>query len=339
MWPVPCGSLHRQAPLARPAAQQTAKTLGLRERARGGRQARSRQSQTPCRARPGVLGAQRLPARADGVPARRARSDRSSAEAHNWLGVALSEKADLPGAIAAFRKAVALDPKYGRAYTNLGAALAKSGDFAEAVAVFQKALSLEPNSLAAHMNLGMALREKGDLDGALEHLRRVAAGDPDNAGIQYELGQTLRQSGDLAGADCGIREGARDRAGAARGLLRARAGAEAAERVRAQAAPSRRRAPRTIVYRRAQEAAGAWRPERRPRTAHRGPPPRRQPRGGAQPARFHPRPAGRSVLPRSLTWSARSRSGPNPPRLTTTSALRCGTAAPRTGRCPSCGKA
>src|SRR5688500_8636229 len=29
-----------------------------------------------------------------------------SAEAHNWLGVALSGKADLPGAIAAFRKAV-----------------------------------------------------------------------------------------------------------------------------------------------------------------------------------------------------------------------------------------
>ena len=30
----------------------------------------------------------------------------SSAEAHNWLGVALMEKADLPGATAEFRKAV-----------------------------------------------------------------------------------------------------------------------------------------------------------------------------------------------------------------------------------------
>jgi aryl-alcohol dehydrogenase-like predicted oxidoreductase len=35
------------------------------------------------------------------------------------------EKADLPGAISEFRKAVALDPKSARAYTNLGSALAK----------------------------------------------------------------------------------------------------------------------------------------------------------------------------------------------------------------------
>ena len=103
----------------------------------------------------------------------------SSAEAHNWLGVALSEKADLPGAIAALRKAVALDPKFGRAYTNLGAALAKSGDFAAAIEIFKQALALEPNSLGAQMNLGLALREQGDLDGALEHLRRVVSADPD----------------------------------------------------------------------------------------------------------------------------------------------------------------
>ena len=39
------------------------------------------------------------------------RSAPSSAEAHNWLGVALSEAADLPGAIAELRKAVELDPE------------------------------------------------------------------------------------------------------------------------------------------------------------------------------------------------------------------------------------
>src|SRR3954453_21329871 len=34
---------------------------------------------------------------------------RRSAEAHSWLGVALSAKADLPGAIAELKKAVELD--------------------------------------------------------------------------------------------------------------------------------------------------------------------------------------------------------------------------------------
>ena len=104
------------------------------------------------------------------------------------------------GAIAEFRKAVALDPEYGRAYSNLGSALAQSGDYAEAVEVFQRALALEPNSVGAHLNLGMALREKGDLEAALEHLKGVAAAEPKQAGIQYELGQTLRQNGDLAAA-------------------------------------------------------------------------------------------------------------------------------------------
>jgi len=123
-----------------------------------------------------------------------------SAEAHNWLGVALATKSDLPGAILEFRKAVELDPKYGRAYSNLGSTLAQSGDYTEAVKVFRQALAIEPNNVGAHLNLGTALRETGDLDGALEHLRNVADADPDNASVQYELGQTLGQSSDVSGA-------------------------------------------------------------------------------------------------------------------------------------------
>ena len=155
------------------------------------------------------------------------------------------------------RKAVALDPNYGRAYTNLGAALAKSGDFAEAVDVFEKALALEPNSLAAHMNLGLALREKGDLEAALEHLRRVASGDPDNAGVHYELGQTLRQSGDLAGAVAAFEKALEIEPELREGLLRARGGAETAERAaRKPLVPVE--SPANDLFTRAQETCRTW---------------------------------------------------------------------------------
>ena len=124
----------------------------------------------------------------------------ASAEAHNWLGVAVLRTGNFAAAIGEFRKAISLDPKYARAYTNLGSALAKSGDLAGSVAPFRKALALEPNNVAAHLNLGVALRENGDAKGALPYLQFAAQRAPKSAPIRYAFGQTLQQNGDLAGA-------------------------------------------------------------------------------------------------------------------------------------------
>ena len=59
----------------------------------------------------GLSRSQRRSARARRVPACRESRTRI-AEAHNWLGVALAAKSDMPGAVAEFRKAVELDPQY-----------------------------------------------------------------------------------------------------------------------------------------------------------------------------------------------------------------------------------
>jgi tetratricopeptide (TPR) repeat protein len=136
----------------------------------------------------------RAPSRSSG---RRWKVAPRSAEAHNWLGVALSEKSDLPGAIAAFRRAIRarsevrpclheprLGPGHQRRLHGSGRGL-------------REGLLLEPNNLGAHFNLGLALRAKGDLEAALPHLRGAALGDPTSVLFRYELGQTLRQSGDL----------------------------------------------------------------------------------------------------------------------------------------------
>jgi Flp pilus assembly protein TadD len=124
----------------------------------------------------------------------------SSAEAHNWLGVAYASKVDLQDAISEFRQALRLDPNFSRGWTNLGSALARAGDIKESVEAFRKAVDLSPADLAARMNLAVALRGAGDAKGALEHVRYVAAKKPDDSGVQFELAQTLRQSGDLEGA-------------------------------------------------------------------------------------------------------------------------------------------
>jgi len=123
----------------------------------------------------------------------------TSAEAHNWLGVALLEKADFARGHGRVQKGRRARPEIRAGLYEFGSSLAKGGELAGAVEAFQKALALEPNSLAAHMNLGVALREK-----AMQKARlRIYAAwphPPSNANVQYELGQTLRQSGDLAGA-------------------------------------------------------------------------------------------------------------------------------------------
>jgi tetratricopeptide (TPR) repeat protein len=85
--------------------------------------------------------------------------DRNDAHAHFNLGDALRDSNDLPGAIACFRRAVDLDPKYAVAHTHLGNALALSQDPAGATASFRRALAIDPRLALAHVGLGVALAD------------------------------------------------------------------------------------------------------------------------------------------------------------------------------------
>ena len=121
--------------------------------------------------------------------------------AHSNLGVALQARGRLDEAIACFRKAIELDPKFAMAHNNLGVALRDQGKLDEAIACYRKAIELDPkyavptttsaspwrirgswtrpspatarpsnstrNTPMAHNNLGVALEDQGKLDEAI----------------------------------------------------------------------------------------------------------------------------------------------------------------------------
>jgi tetratricopeptide (TPR) repeat protein len=79
------------------------------------------------------------------------------------LGYLLARKGDLDGAVAAWREAIRLDPKYPPPYANLGEALEKKGDVDGAIAAYERFLALVPDLPQDHevrMRL-RALKEAG----------------------------------------------------------------------------------------------------------------------------------------------------------------------------------
>ena len=85
------------------------------------------------------------------------------------LGEALQEKGDLPGAMAAWRQALELQPAYLDASLNLAVALAQSGNTDEAVKLLTTALQAHPreeHSDDAYVNLGTVYMHRRDWDAA-----------------------------------------------------------------------------------------------------------------------------------------------------------------------------
>jgi tetratricopeptide (TPR) repeat protein len=119
------------------------------------------------------------------------------APAHHSLSIALRTKGDRDGAVGAYHKAIALDPKNVWAHFNLGNALSAKGDLDGAIAAYQKAILLDPKLAPAHNNLGNALANKGDWDGAIGAYQKAIGLDPNYALAHCNLGDALFNKGDL----------------------------------------------------------------------------------------------------------------------------------------------
>ena len=82
--------------------------------------------------------------RGGAVPDSRGRLAPESPGAHHNLGLALKAKGQVDEAIACFRKAIELDPKFAFAHVNLGIALKDKGQMDEAIACYREAIELDP---------------------------------------------------------------------------------------------------------------------------------------------------------------------------------------------------
>lgn len=124
----------------------------------------------------------------------------TSPEVHNCLGVAHLQKNSFAEAEAEFREAIRLNPAFVRAYNNLGSTLAQAGDIARGIEVLRQGLEHAPADFQLRLNLAMALRSKGDAPEALELFRSLLREHAEESALHYQYGQTLRQKGDLDGA-------------------------------------------------------------------------------------------------------------------------------------------
>jgi eukaryotic-like serine/threonine-protein kinase len=129
--------------------------------------------------------------------------------AHNLLGIALSDRGDVDGAIAEYKEAIRLQPGYGPAHHNLGSALSKNGDRAGAVAAYKEAVRYDPTYAPAHYGLALARENQWELVEAETEYREAIRIDPAYVPARVNLGIILRDRGDLVGAEAEHREAVR----------------------------------------------------------------------------------------------------------------------------------
>ena len=118
------------------------------------------------------------------------RRERRRAEAETWFeqGCRLdTERSHWGEAIAAYERALAIDPDFADAHCNLGTVFYNQDRKARARACFERALELEPCHLEAHLNLAALFEESGRLESALCHYKRALDAEPFGADTHVSL--------------------------------------------------------------------------------------------------------------------------------------------------------
>jgi tetratricopeptide (TPR) repeat protein len=126
----------------------------------------------------------------------------NDATLHHTLGFSLVRVAnDTEGGIAAFKAALAIQPKLVAARVDLGLAYYKLEQWQAAIDEYRQALDVEPDNCNALINLGNAQRQLGQTRDAVKQYERVLEMQPKNATAALNLGNAHQTLGDFDAAN------------------------------------------------------------------------------------------------------------------------------------------
>jgi len=115
------------------------------------------------------------------------REDPTHQRAWSIAGFLHAEKGRFDDAIAAFERAVALNPRDAACVFNYAFALQRAGRHDEAIGRFQQAVELDPSIDRAWYGIGLSLIQRGRYREAIEKLGEAARLQPLNPFARYQL--------------------------------------------------------------------------------------------------------------------------------------------------------
>jgi tetratricopeptide (TPR) repeat protein len=102
---------------------------------------------------------------------------------------------EIPEAILALNRSLAIEPEFACSHNALGVALGRAGRNAEARAAFEQAAKLTPAWALPLMQIAQQLINAGDLRGAVPHLENASKLNPKALGIHWSLARVHRLLG------------------------------------------------------------------------------------------------------------------------------------------------
>ncbi len=122
-------------------------------------------------------------------------------EVYTLLGRAYEKDEQYDKAIAAYQKAVEINPQYYKAWVNLGVAYRLSGDIDRAEASYTEALAIEPDYAELHASLGALYIFKNEPHKALDALANAIELDPQLAVAHANMAVAYAMTGQFERAE------------------------------------------------------------------------------------------------------------------------------------------